>query len=400
MRVMKVYLDNNATTKVDEEVVKAMMPYFSDYYGNPFSLHLFGNETGLAVTEARQTIADILKAKPSEIIFTASGSEADNLAIRGIAKAYKHRGKHIITSTIEHPAVKNTFIDLMEDGFEVTMVPVDENGVMILDEFKKALREDTILVSVMHANNEVGSFQPVEEIGKITRERKIIFHVDAVQTMGKVEIYPEKMGIDLLSFSGHKFHAPKGIGVLYKRDGIRFAKVITGGNQEGKRRPGTSNVPYIVGLAKALKMATENMKEEWVREETLRNYFEDEVSKRIPEIKINGKGARRLPGTSSITFKYLEGESMLLNLSLRGIAVSSGSACSSDSLQPSHVLLAMGVPAEYAHGTLRFSLSKYTTKEEIDYTIEALVEIIGKLRELSPLWKTFKDNKLTDTASF
>ena len=397
---MKVYLDNNATTKVDEEVVKAMMPYFSDYYGNPFSLHLFGNETGLAVTEARQTIADIIKAKPSEIIFTASGSEADNLAIRGIAKAYKHRGKHIITSTIEHPAVKNTFIDLMEDGFEVTMVPVDENGVMILDEFKKALREDTILVSVMHANNEVGSFQPVEEIGKITKERKIIFHVDAVQTMGKVEIYPEKMGIDLLSFSGHKFHAPKGIGVLYKRDGIRFAKVITGGNQEGKRRPGTSNVPYIVGLAKALKMATENMKEEWVREETLRNYFEDEVSKRIPEIKINGKGARRLPGTSSITFKYLEGESMLLNLSLKGIAVSSGSACSSDSLQPSHVLLAMGVPAEYAHGTLRFSLSKYTTKEEIDYTIEALVEIIGKLRELSPLWKTFKDNKLTDTASF
>ena len=397
---MKVYLDNNATTKVDEEVVKAMIPYFSDYYGNPFSLHLFGNETGLAVTQARQTIADILKAKPNEIIFTASGSEADNLAIRGIAKAYKHRGKHIITSTIEHPAVKNTFMDLMEDGFEITMVPVDENGVMIMDEFKKALREDTILVSVMHANNEVGSFQPIEEIAKITKERKIIFHVDAVQTMGKVEIYPEKMGIDLLSFSGHKFHAPKGIGVLYKRDGVRLARIITGGNQEGKRRPGTSNVPYIAGLAKALQMAVANMKEEWNREETLRDYFEDEVSKRIPEIKINGKGARRLPGTSSITFKYLEGESMLLNLSLKGIAVSSGSACSSDSLQPSHVLLAMGVPAEFAHGTLRFSLSKYTTKEEIDYTIESLVEIIGKLRELSPLWKTFKDNKLTNVASF
>ena len=397
---MKVYLDNNATTKVDEAVLQTMLPYFSEYYGNPFSLHLFGTETGKAVTEARQTIADILKAKPSEIIFTASGSEADNLAIRGIAKAYKHRGKHIITSTIEHPAVKNTFIDLMEDGFEITMVPVDENGVMIMDEFKKALREDTILVSVMHANNEVGSFQPIEEIAKITKERKIIFHVDAVQTMGKVEIYPEKMGIDLLSFSGHKFHAPKGIGVLYKRDGVRLARIITGGNQEGKRRPGTSNVPYIVGLAKALEMAVANMKEEWNREETLRNYFEDEVSKRIPEIKINGKGARRLPGTSSITFKYLEGESMLLNLSLKGIAVSSGSACSSDSLQPSHVLLAMGVPAEFAHGTLRFSLSKYTTKEEIDYTIESLVEIIGKLRELSPLWKTFKDNKLTNEASF
>ena len=397
---MKVYLDNNATTKVDEEVVKAMIPYFSEYYGNPFSLHLFGNETGLAVTQARQTIADILKAKPSEIIFTASGSEADNLAIRGIARAYKHRGKHIITSTIEHPAVKNTFMDLMEDGFEITMVPVDENGVMIMDEFKKALREDTILVSVMHANNEVGSFQPIEEIAKITKERKIIFHVDAVQTMGKVEIYPEKMGIDLLSFSGHKFHAPKGIGVLYKRDGVRLARIITGGNQEGKRRPGTSNVPYIVGLAKALQMAVANMKEVWDKEEKLRDYFEDEITKRIPEIKINGKGARRLPGTSSITFKYLEGESMLLNLSLRGIAVSSGSACSSDSLQPSHVLLAMGVPAEFAHGTLRFSLSKYTTKEEIDYTIESLVEIIGKLRELSPLWKTFKDNKLTNVASF
>ena len=397
---MKVYLDNNATTKVDEEVVKAMMPYFSEYYGNPFSLHLFGAETGKAITEARQTIADILKAKPNEIIFTASGSEGDNLAIRGIAKAYKHRGKHIITSTIEHPAVKNTFIDLMDDGFEITMVPVDENGVIIMDEFKKALREDTILVSVMHANNEVGTFQPIEEIAKITKERKIIFHVDAVQTMGKVEIYPERMGIDLLSFSGHKFHAPKGIGVLYKRDGIRLARVITGGNQEGKRRPGTSNVPYIVGLAKALEISVANMKEEWNREETLRDYFEDEVLKRIPEIKINGKGARRLPGTSSITFKYLEGESMLLNLSLKGIAVSSGSACSSDSLQPSHVLLAMGVPAEFAHGTLRFSLSKYTTKEEIDYTIESLVEIIGKLRELSPLWKTFKDNKLTNVASF
>ena len=379
---MKVYLDNNATTKVDEEVVKAMIPYFSEYYGNPFSLHLFGNETGLAVTQARQTIADILKAKPNEIIFTASGSEADNLAIRGIAKAYKHRGKHIITSTIEHPAVKNTFMDLMEDGFEITMVPVDENGVMIMDEFKKALREDTILVSVMHANNEVGTFQPIEEIAKITKERKIIFHVDAVQTMGKVEMYPEKMGIDLLSFSGHKFHAPKGIGVLYKRDGVRLARIITGGNQEGKRRPGTSNVPYIVGLAKALQMAVANMKEVWDKEEKLRDYFEDEITKRIPEIKINGKGARRLPGTSSITFKYLEGESMLLNLSLKGIAVSSGSACSSDSLQPSHVLLAMGIPAEFAHGTLRFSLSKYTTKEEIDYTIESLVEIIGKLREL------------------
>lgn len=387
---MKVYLDNNATTKVDEKVLQAMLPYFSEYYGNPFSLHLFGTESGKAVAESRKKIADILKASPSEIIFTASGSESDNLAVRGIARAYKHRGKHIITSSIEHPAIKDTFIDLMEDGFEVSVIPVDENGVLRLDELKKALREDTILISVMHANNEVGSFQPIEEIAKIAKERKIIFHVDAVQSMGKVEIYPEKMGIDLLSFSGHKFHAPKGVAVLYKRDGVRLGKVITGGNQEGKRRPGTSNTPYIVGIATALEMAVANMKEEWKREEELRNYFEDEVLKRIPEVIINAKSVRRLPGTSSITFKYLEGESILLNLSLKGIAVSSGSACSSDSLQPSHVLLAMGIPAECAHGTIRFSLGKYNTKEEIDYTLNCLVEIIEKLRSISPLWNAYQ----------
>lgn len=390
---MRVYLDNNATTKVDEKVLEAMLPYFSEYYGNPFSMHLFAKETGDAVTESRKKIADILKVNPSEIIFTASGSESDNLAVRGIARAYKHRGKHIITTSIEHPAVKNTFIDLMEDGFEISIIPVDENGIIDMNEFKKALREDTILVSVMHANNEVGSFQPIEEIGKITKERKIIFHVDAVQTMGKVEIYPEKLGIDLLAFSGHKFYAPKGIAVLYKRDGVRLGKVLTGGNQESKRRPGTSNVPYIVGIAKALEMSVANMKEEWLREEELRNYFEAEVEKRIPEVIINGKNARRLPGTSSITFRYLEGESILLNLSLKGIAVSSGSACSSDSLQPSHVLLAMGIPAECAHGTIRFSLGKYNTKEEMDYTIECLVEIISKLRAISPLWNSYQANK-------
>lgn len=391
--MMKVYLDNNATTKVDEKVLGVMLPYFSEYYGNPFSLHLFGSETGKAVADARKKIADILRAKPSEIIFTASGSESDNLAVRGIARAYKHRGKHIITSSIEHPAVKDTFVDLMEDGFEVSVIPVDENGVLILDELKKALREDTILISVMHANNEVGSFQPIEEIAKIAKERKIIFHVDAVQSMGKLAIHPEKMGIDLLSFSGHKFYAPKGVAVLYKRDGVRLGKVITGGNQEGKRRPGTSNTPYIVGIAKALEMAVENMEEEWKREEELRDYFEAEVLKRIPEVIVNAKTVKRLPGTSSLTFKYLEGESILLNLSLKGIAVSSGSACSSDSLQPSHVLLAMGIPAECAHGTIRFSLGKYNTKEEMDYTVECLVEIISKLRAISPLWNAYQANK-------
>lgn len=390
---MRVYLDNNATTKVDPAVFEAMVPYLTEYYGNSSSLHLFATETSKAFTEARLSIAKALKAKANEIIFTASGSEADNLAIRGIVKAYKHRGKHIITSTIEHPAVRNTYYDLQEEGFEITMVPVDENGVLDLEALKAALREDTILISVMHANNEVGSFQPVEEIAKIAKEHKVLFHVDAVQTMGKVEIHPEEMGIDLLSFSGHKFHAPKGIAALYIRSGVRFGTVMTGGSQENKRRPGTSNVAFAVGMAKALEMALEHREEEWKREEDLRDYFEAELLKRIPEIKVNAKGVRRLPGTSSITFHYLEGESILLTLSMKGIAVSSGSACSSDSLQPSHVLLAMSIPAECAHGTIRFSLGKYNTKEEIDYTIEAVVETITRLRSISPLWNAFQNAK-------
>lgn len=390
---MRVYLDNNATTKVDPAVFEAMIPYLTDYYGNSSSLHLFGTETNKAFTDARMTIARILKAKPNEIIFTASGSEADNLAIRGITKAYRHRGKHIITSTIEHPAIKNTYLDLQEEGFDITLVPVDDNGVLDLEALKSAIREDTILISVMHANNEVGSFQPVEEIAKIAKEHKILFHVDAVQTMGKVQIHPEEMGIDLLSFSGHKFHAPKGIAALYIRNGIRFGKVLTGGSQENKRRPGTSNVAFAVGMAKALEMATANMAEEWKREEELRDYFEAEILKRIPSITINAKSVKRLPGTSSITFQFLEGESILLTLSSKGIAVSSGSACSSDSLQPSHVLLAMNIPAECAHGTIRFSLGKYNTKEEIDYTIEAVVETVTKLRSISPLWNAFQGEK-------
>lgn len=390
---MKVYLDNNATTKVDPVVFEAMVPYLTEYYGNSSSLHLFGTETNQAFTEARASIARILKAKMNEIIFTASGSEADNLAIRGVTKAYRHRGKHIITSTIEHPAVKNTYLDLQDEGFEITMIPVDENGVLDLEALKSAIREDTILISVMHANNEVGSFQPVEEIAKIAKEHRILFHVDAVQTMGKLPIHPEEMGIDLLSFSGHKFHAPKGIAALYIRNGVRFGKVLTGGSQENKRRPGTSNVAFAVGMAKALELASVNMEAEWKREEELRDYFEAELLKRIPSITINAKTVKRLPGTSSVTFQFLEGESILLTLSSKGIAVSSGSACSSDSLQPSHVLLAMNIPAECAHGTIRFSLGKYNTKEEIDYTIEAVVETITKLRSISPLWNAFQNNK-------
>ena len=386
---MKIYLDNNATTRLDDDAFDAMIPFFKEEYGNAFSLHLFGRETGKAVAESRKVIADFLGVLPEEIIFTGSGTEGDNLAIRGVARAYKNRGKHIIVSSIEHPGVRNTCKDLEKEGFEITVLNVDKNGVVDLEQLKSAIKDETILISVMHANNETGVIQPIEEIGKIAKENKILFHVDAVQSMGKLEINPKEMGIDLLVFTAHKFYGPKGIGALYVRNGVRLGKVITGGGQERKLRPGTTNTPLIVGMAKALEKAYAEREEENKRVGELRDYFEEQISVRIPEIVINGKNVPRLPGTSSVTFKYVEGESILLSLSMKGIAVSSGSACSSDELQASHVLLAMGIPAEFAHGTIRFSLGKYNTKEEIDYTIEAVVEIIGKLRMMSPLWNEF-----------
>lgn len=386
---MKIYLDNNATTRLDDDAFDAMIPFFKEEYGNAFSLHLFGRETGKAVAESRKVIADLLGVLPEEIIFTGSGTEGDNLAIRGVARAYKNRGKHIIVSSIEHPGVRNTCKDLEKEGFEVTVLNVDKNGVVDLEQLKSAIKDETILISVMHANNETGVIQPIEEIGKIAKENKILFHVDAVQSMGKLEINPKEMGIDLLVFTAHKFYGPKGVGALYVRNGVRLGKVITGGGQERKLRPGTTNTPLIVGMAKALEKAYAEREEENKRVGELRDYFEEQISARIPEIVINGKNVPRLPGTSSITFKYVEGESILLSLSMKGIAVSSGSACSSDELQASHVLLAMGIPAEFAHGTIRFSLGKYNTKEEINYTIEAVVEIIGKLRMMSPLWNEF-----------
>lgn len=386
---MKIYLDNNATTRLDDDAFDAMIPFFKEEYGNAFSLHLFGRETGKAVAESRKVIADLLGVLPEEIIFTGSGTEGDNLAIRGVARAYKNRGKHIIVSSIEHPGVRNTCKDLEKEGFEITVLNVDKNGVVDLEQLKSAIKDETILISVMHANNETGVIQPIEEIGKIAKENKILFHVDAVQSMGKLEINPKEMGIDLLVFTAHKFYGPKGVGALYVRNGVRLGKVITGGGQERKLRPGTTNTPLIVGMAKALEKAYAEREEENKRVGELRDYFEEQISVRIPEIVINGKNVPRLPGTSSVTFKYVEGESILLSLSMKGIAVSSGSACSSDELQASHVLLAMGIPAEFAHGTIRFSLGKYNTKEEIDYTIEAVVEIIGKLRMMSPLWNEF-----------
>ncbi|MGL5279202.1 MAG: cysteine desulfurase family protein [Cetobacterium sp.] len=387
---MRVYLDNNATTKMDPKVLEAMMPFLTEEYGNAFSMHLFGKETGIAVSEAREKIATLLKVKPEEIIFTASGTESDNIAVRGVAKAYKNRGNHIITSSIEHPAIKNTFKDLEQDGYKVTFIPVDSNGVIDVKALEEAITPETILISMMHANNEVGTIEPIKAIGEIAKKNRILLHVDAVQSVGKIPVYPKELGADLLTFSGHKFHGPKGIAGLYIRQGVRVARTMTGGGQEKKLRPGTTNTPAVVGMAKALEIACQDMDVEIKREQELRDYFEDEVVKRIPEVVVNGKSVERLPGTSSITFKYLEGESILLSLSYLGVAVSSGSACSSDELQASHVLLGMGIEPEFAHGTIRFSLGKYNTKEEIDYTIEQVVKVVEKLRMLSPLWNEYR----------
>lgn len=390
---MKIYLDNNATTRLDDEVFESMIPFFKEEYGNAFSLHLFGQETGKAVAEARKKVADVVGALPEEIIFTGSGTESDNIAVRGIARAYKNRGKHIIVSAIEHPGIRNTCKDLESEGFEVTVIGVNKNGVVNPEDIRKAIKDDTILITVMYANNETGAIQPIAEIGKIAKENKVLFHVDAVQAMGKYDIKPKELGIDTLAFTAHKFYGPKGIGALYIRNGVRIGKVITGGDQEKKLRPGTTNTPLIVGLANALEKQFNNREEENERISKLRDYFEEELLKRLPEIVVNAKNTERLAGTSSVTFKYVEGESILLMLSLKGIAVSSGSACSSNDLQASHVLVAMGIPEEFAHGTIRFSLGKYNTKEEIDYTIDTVVEVIEKLRSLSPLWNEFVNKK-------
>ncbi|MGL5232300.1 MAG: cysteine desulfurase family protein [Fusobacteriaceae bacterium] len=390
---MRVYLDNNATTKLDREVLDSMMPYMTEIFGNASSHHSFGQEAAKGMNESREKIAELLGVTAKEIIFTGSGVEADNLAIRGVAKAYKNRGNHLITSAIEHPGVKETFADLKKEGFEVTVLPVDENGLVSMDDLRAAIKEETILISIMHANNEIGTIEQVEEIGKIAKENKIIYHMDAVQTMGKIPVKPLEIGADIVVFSAHKFYGPKGIGAMYVRNGVRLGKTITGGGQEGKLRPGTSNVAAMVGMAKALERAIESMDKNIKHETELRDYFEKEILARVPEIVINAKTVNRLPGTSSVQLRYLEGESILLSLNYKGIAVSSGSACSSDELQASHVLLAIGVPVEFAHGTIRFSLGKDNTKEEIDYTIEAVVDVANRLRTISPLWEEFTNKR-------
>lgn len=390
-----IYLDNNATTKTDEEVVKAMMPYLLDNYGNPSSIYKLGRENRKVVEESREKIAEILNCKPDEIYFTSGGSESDNTAIRGIAYSYKNKGNHIITSKIEHPAVLETCKQLEKEGFEVSYISVGENGIINLEELKNAIKPTTTLITIMFANNEIGTIQPIEKIGKIAKEHNIIFHTDSVQAIGSVEIDVEKLNIDSLSLSAHKFYGPKGIGVLYVKKGVKFNKFINGGHQERNKRAGTENVAGIVGLSKAMELAYRDLEEHNKKIKELRDYYVSQVKEKIPYIKINGDMEKRLPGNSNISFRFIEGESLLLNLDLKGICASSGSACTSGSLDPSHVLLAIGMPHEIAHGSLRISIGKYNTKEEIDYVVESLVEIVGRLREMSPLWEKFieEENK-------
>lgn len=388
-----IYLDNNATTKTDEEVVKAMMPYLLENYGNPSSIYKMGRENRKAVEDSREKVAQILNCEPNEIYFTSGGSESDNTAIRGIAYRHKNKGNHIITSKIEHPAVLETCKQLEKEGFEVTYIGVNEKGIVDLEELKKSIKPTTILISVMFANNEIGTLQPIQEIGKIAKEHNIIFHTDAVQAVGNIPIDIKKLNIDSLSLSAHKFYGPKGIGVLYVRKGIQFNKFINGGHQERNKRAGTENVAGIVGLAKAMELAYRDLEEHNRKIKELRNYYVNQVKEKIPYIKINGDMEKRLPGNSNISFRFIEGEGLLLNLDLKGICASSGSACTSGSLDPSHVLLAIGLPHQIAHGSLRISIGKYNTKEEIDYVVESLVEIVGRLREMSPLYEKFMEEE-------
>ncbi len=385
-----IYLDNAATTKTAPKVVEAMLPFFTEFYGNASTVYEFGAKSKEAVSAARETIANAIGAKGNEVYFTAGGSEADNWAIKATAEAYKDKGRHIITSKIEHHAVLHTCQWLEQNGFEVTYLDVDEFGVVKLEELKKAIRPDTILISIMFANNEIGTIEPVAEIGKIAKEHGVLFHTDAVQAFGQVPINVDELNIDMLSSSGHKLNGPKGIGFLYIRKGIKIRSFVHGGAQERKRRAGTENVPGIVGFGKAVELAVENMQARTQKERELREYLIGRVLKEIPYTRVNGDRTNRLPNNVNFCFQFVEGESLLIMLDMKGICGSSGSACTSGSLDPSHVLLAIGLPHEIAHGSLRLTLGEDTTKEDIDYTVEAIKEIVGQLREMSPLYEDFK----------
>ncbi len=389
-----IYLDHAATTATRPEVVDAMLPYFTENYGNPSSVYKFSNASKDAIAAARDTIAKSLNADSKDIYFTAGGSESDNWALKETARVYKNKGKHIITSKIEHHAILHTCEFLEKEGFEVTYVGVDENGILKLDELKAAIRPDTILISVMFANNEIGTIQPIKEIGEIARANGILFHTDAVQAYGQLPIDVEELNIDMLSASGHKLNGPKGIGFLYIRKGIKIRNLIHGGGQERARRAGTENVPGIVGLSKAVEIAIDTMDKRIKYETELRDYLIDRVLAEIPYTRLNGDRAKRLPNNANFSFQFIEGESLLIMLDMAGICGSSGSACTSGSLDPSHVLLGIGLPHEIAHGSLRLTLGDENTKEELDYVIANLKEIVGKLRDMSPLYEDYiKSNK-------
>jgi cysteine desulfurase len=380
-----IYTDNNATTQVAPEVLEEMLPYFHDLYGNPSSMHSFGGQVAGKLKEAREKVAGLIGATPGEILFTSCGTESDNTAIRAAIESNPDK-KHIITTRVEHPAVKNLCEYLSKNGYRVTFLPVDRKGRLNLEYFRKSLSNDTAIVSIMWANNETGVVFPIEEIAQVTREKEIVFHTDAVQAVGKIPIDVQQVPVDMLSLSGHKLHGPKGIGALYVRKGTRFSPFLIGGHQERGRRGGTENVTSIIGLGRACELAAEHMTEENERVKYLRDRVENEILKQIPNALVNGDRENRLPNTTSISFEYVEGEAILLMMNEFGISASSGSACTSGSLEPSHVLRAMGVPFTAAHGSIRFSLSIYNTREEIDFIIEKLPPIIKRLRELSPFW--------------
>lgn len=380
-----VYLDHAATTSVRDEVLEAMLPYFKDSFGNASSVHSFGREAKKALDTARETVAEILNADFNEIIFTSGGTESNNLAIKGVAHQYKQRGMHLITSAIEHPAVLNPMKELEKEGFTVTYLPVNEQGIVSVEVFQNAVRDDTILVSIMHANNEIGTIQPIAAIGKIARERGILMHTDAVQSVGYLNIDVDDLNVDLLTLSAHKIYGPKGVGALYVRKGVQLVPQIRGGAQERRKRAGTENTAGIVGLAKALELAHREQAAVVPKIEKLRDRLLEGILQ-IPHTRLNGSRTERLPNNINVCFEFIEGESLLLNLDLKGIAGSSGSACTSGSLEPSHVLLALGLPHEIAHGSLRLTLGRDNTDAEIDYVLECLPPIVERLRQMSPLY--------------
>jgi cysteine desulfurase len=388
-RTRTIYLDHAATTAVDPRVVEAMIPYFTEHYGNASSIYSLGRETRKAMDEARRTVADILSCKPEEVIFTSCGSESDNLALRGVSLAQREAGKghHIITSPIEHHAIGHTCEHLEKHfGFEVTYVPVDEHGMVDPDQVGRAICDDTVLISIMYANNEVGTIEPIAEIGEIARQKGIPFHTDAVQAGGTLDLNVDKLNVDLLSLSAHKFYGPKGVGVLYVRNGTPLLPTQTGGSHERNRRAGTENVPYIVGLATALQLAYDHAESNNQRIAALRDRLVDELTAEIPDVQLTGHPAHRLPNNASFVFKYIEGEAMLLNLDLAGVCASSGSACTTGEAEPSFVLTAMGIPPEIAHGSLRLTLGRENTDDDIDYVMSVLPGIVEKLRIMSPLY--------------